>query len=153
LSIQVIALDLERTLIDNALSAWPRPGLFDFLAFCHANFKRVALFTTVAETDAREVLEELNRSGHIPPGLLTRLEYVAWCGEYKDLRFISDAVPDEVMLVDDDASWVRPDQRNQWVPIAVWDGGEDSELQRVRSVLAGYLKPRNATDNEPVNSL
>jgi hypothetical protein len=31
-------------LIDDALSARPRPGLFDFLAFCLERFERVALF-------------------------------------------------------------------------------------------------------------
>ena len=64
MSIKVLALDLERTLIDNALSARPRPGLLAFLAFCHDQFGRVAIFTTVEEADAREVLGDLERRGH-----------------------------------------------------------------------------------------
>jgi hypothetical protein len=134
-SIKVLALDLERTLIDNALSARPRPGLLAFLAFCHECFGRVVVFTTVEETDAREVLGNLERQGHIPPELLTRLEYVAWYGEYKDLGFVTGAATSEVILVDDDAGWIRPDQRERWVPIAPWDGGPDGELHRVQSVL------------------
>jgi hypothetical protein len=139
LSVRVLALDLERTLIDDALSARPRPGLYEFLAFCQERFGRVALFTTVEEADARQVMEGLARTGHVPPGLLARLEYVAWCGEYKDLGFIPDADPGGVLLVDDDAGWVRPDQRDRWVHVAAWDGGADVELRRVRTVLEGWL--------------
>ena len=55
--IKVLALDLERTLISDAMTADPRPGVFDFLTFCHEHFGRVAVFTTVEAADAREVLE------------------------------------------------------------------------------------------------
>ena len=139
MKVKVLALDLERTLISDARSADPRPGLFDFLMFCHERFGRVALFTTVEEADARDVMEDLARAGHMPQELLARLEYVAWWGESKDLGFIPDAAVGEVLLVDDDAGWVRSDQRGQWVPIAAWDGGADSELPRVRAVLEGRL--------------
>ncbi len=142
--VKVLALDLERTLIDDALSGRPRPGLLDFLGFCQERFGRVAVFTTVEEADAREVLKDLDRRGQVPPGLLGRLEYVAWCGEYKDLGFVHDAVADEMLLVDDDPGWVRPDQRGQWVAIAPWDGGPDEELRRVRSVLEGLLASSSA---------
>jgi hypothetical protein len=149
LTVRVIALDLERTLIDDALSGRPRPGLLRFLAFCHKRFERVALFTSVEEADAREVLGDLTRAGHLPSALLARLEYVAWCGEYKDLGRIPDASPGEVLLVDDDAGWVRQDQRDRWVPIAAWDGGADGELARVQSVLEGWLTPGTGQQGEP----
>ena len=139
MSIRVLALDLERTLIDESLSAQPRPGLLEFLTFCYQRFDRVAVFTTVQSADAREVLEGLDGNGHLPSGLLARLEYVEWCGEYKDLAFIPDAAPDEVILVDDDPGWVRPDQRDRWIPILAWDGGTDAELRRVRAVLEQWL--------------
>ena len=139
MSIKVLALDLERTLIDDALSGRPRPGLRAFLTFCHERFGRVAMYTTVEEVDARAVLSELADRGHIPPGLLARLEFVGWCGEYKDLAFVPGASPGEVVLVDDDAGWVRPDQRGQWIPVAGWDGGPDSELVRVRDVLERWV--------------
>jgi hypothetical protein len=140
-SIRVLALDLERTLIDDSLSARPRPGLFEFLAFCQERFERVVLFTTVEEADAREVMDGLDRSGHVPPGFLPRLEYVGWSGEFKDLGFVLGATRDEVLLVDDDVGWVRPDQRDRLVVIAAWDGGADSELVRVQSVLEAWLAP------------
>jgi hypothetical protein len=134
-SIRVLALDLERTLISDAMSADPRPGLFDFLAFCLRRFERLTLFTCVEEADAREILHCLTRSVHVPPEFLDRLEYVEWAGEYKDLSLVPDALPGEVLLVDDDPGWVRPDQRDWWIAVAAWDGGKDSELLRTRLVL------------------
>ena len=40
MTIKVLALDLERTLIDNAMSGTPRSGLAQFLAFCPRRFER-----------------------------------------------------------------------------------------------------------------
>jgi hypothetical protein len=102
LSIRVLALDLERTLIDNAMSGRPRPSLYSFLVICHQHFSRVVVFTTVEEADARAILSELERGGHVPPEMLPHIEYVAWDGEYKDLGFVAGVSPSEVLLVDDD---------------------------------------------------
>ncbi|MDY3556085.1 HAD family hydrolase [Gemmata sp. JC717] len=136
---RVLALDLERTLISDALRAAPRPGLAEFLAFCCARFGRVVLFTTVEEPDARAALDQLVAQGHVPAELVEPLEYVPWVGEYKDLAFVRGARPEEILFVDDDEGWIRPDQRSRWVPIAPWDGGPDEELKRMRSVLEQRL--------------
>ncbi len=149
MTVRVLALDLERTLVDDAMSGNPRPGLFEFLVFCHERFERVALFTTVEESDARDVLAGLDRAGRLPPGFLDRLEYVGWCGEQKDLGFVPGAASGEILLVDDDAGWVRPDQRDRWIPVAPWDGGPDDELARVRAVLDGFLTRQPPTTNGP----
>lgn len=139
MKIKVLALDLERTLVDNAMSGLPRPGLIDFLEFCNQYFPRVALFTTVDEADAREVIEGLAERGLVPERLAERLEYVGWCGEFKDLRFVAASTPAEVLLVDDDAGWISPDQRDQWISLSAWDGGPDRDLVLVRNVLEGWL--------------
>lgn len=138
--IRVLALDLERTLVSDARHADPRPGLATFLAFCQEQFPHVVLFTTVQEADARAVINELAERGYLPAELAERLEYVSWCGEYKDLAFVPDAAPEEVLLVDDDAGWIRPDQRGQWVAIAPWDGGPDDELLRAQHILTDRLE-------------
>ena len=135
MAIRVLALDLERTLIDDALSGRPRPGLCSFLAYCDERSERVAIYTTVEEADAREVVADLLRSGHMPTALYDRLEFVAWSGEHKDLAFVADAAPNEVVLVDDDEGWIRADQSEQWIAIAAWDGGPDGELIRARAEL------------------
>jgi hypothetical protein len=58
-----IALDLEGTLISNAVSQFPRPGLFTFLEYCHQNFvgiasrfeNRLVIFTAVNEVRFRSI--------------------------------------------------------------------------------------------------
>jgi hypothetical protein len=131
----VVALDLERTLIDDAFHGRARPGLRSFLEFCDEHFSRVVIFTTVEESVAREVLADLAAKGFVPRTLRERVEYIDWSGEFKDLRFIPDTTPEHVWLVDDDASWIRPEQRSQWIAIAPWDDGPDEELQRLMTVL------------------
>lgn len=155
MSVRVLALDLERTLIDNSLNCQPRPGLTEFLEFCNDRFERVMLFTTVEETDVRQVADSLVERGFMPEQLLWRLEFVSWHGQYKDLSFVPDASPEEVLLVDDDEGWIHPDQRDRWIAIAPWDGGAwdggawdggardgepDTELDRVRSILIDRLR-------------
>ena len=139
--IKLLALDLEGTLVDNALTADARPGLFDFLEFCEERFDRVALLTTVDEETAREVLEGLERGGQVPGVFVDRVEYVDWSGEHKDLRFVPNATPDEILFVDDDPGWVHPDQQGRWISIAAWNGGADTELARVRAVLEQMDRP------------
>lgn len=146
MSVKVLALDLERTLISDAMSAIPRPGLFDFMVFCNSRFERVVMFTSVEEAEAREILAQLAHSGHVPPEFLLQLEYVEWSGEYKDLNFVRNSDAGEVILVDDDPGWVRPDQRDRWVAIAAWDGGEDSELPRLQTVLDRWLDSRASSE-------
>lgn len=135
----LLALDLEATLIDNAMSVIPRPGLFRFLTFCDVQFERVALLTTVDEESAREVLEQLAENRDAPSNLVSRIEYIDWQGEFKDLRCAANISPDEVLFVDDDDGWIHPSQIDRWVPIAPWHGGDDRELPRVQSVLENRL--------------
>lgn len=132
----VLALDLERTLIDDALHGNPRPGLGPFLEFCDESFSRVVIFTTVEESVAREVLAELAAKGLVPQMLWQRLEFIDWSGEHKDLRFIPGTTSERVWLVDDDGSWIHPEQRSCWIAIAPWDGGPDEEFARIQTVLA-----------------
>ena len=140
---RVLALDLERTLVSDALRADPRPGLAEFLAFCCARFERVALFTTVEQPDARDALDRAAERAGVPAELVASIGYVPWTGEHKDLVFVAGAAPEEILFVEDDAGWVRPDQCDRWVPIAPWDAGPDNEWVRVREVLEQRLRARD----------
>jgi hypothetical protein len=97
------------------------------------------LFTTVEEADARAALAHLARAGAVPAELVDDLEYVSWVGEYKDLAFVPGVEPNRVLLVDDDAGWIRPDQRANWISVAAWDGGPDDDLARVQAVLRARI--------------
>ncbi len=135
----MIALDLEASLIDNAISGVARPGLRTFIEFCLEAFERVALLTTVEETDAREVLYALADAGHVPEEF-TSVEYIDWQGRYKDLRCVNNVTLGEILFLDDDESWIHPEQTAQWISIKPWHGDtEDTELSRVRKVISERL--------------
>ncbi len=54
-----IALDLEGTLISNAVSQFLRTGLFTFLEYCHQNFYRSVIFTAVNEVRFRSIYKKV----------------------------------------------------------------------------------------------
>lgn len=143
MSIRILALDLERTLISDAMNREPRPGLREFLLFCCRRFERLMLFTAVNRTTAWEALRECAEQGAVPDEFLEKVEYVEWEGTYKDLRFVRDADLLEVLLIDDDGGWIRPGQESQWIGIAEYDPylvtGEDREFDRIRLLLEAKL--------------
>ena len=104
-----LALDLEGTLISNAMSQIPRPGLFEFLSSCHQLFPRVVIFTTVKEALFRSIACQLVEEGVAPEWFAT-IEYISWQGATKDLRCITGAQVDKVLLVDDYEPYVHPGQ-------------------------------------------
>lgn len=71
----VIALDLEGTLISNAVSQIPRPGLWQFLEGCRSLAVRVVIFTAVSEDRFRAIAERLVEDGLAPPWF-SGIEYV-----------------------------------------------------------------------------
>ena len=76
--------------------------------------------------------------GDAPPEAAWKLEYVDWSGPYKDLRFITGATPQEVLLVDDQAPYILPEQRQAWMPISEYAppyDPADRELLRVQAQL------------------
>lgn len=117
---KVLALDLEGTLISNAMSQIPRPGLFEFLERCAALFPRLVMFTTVKEEKFRQIARLLVDEGKTPTWF-ANIEYITWQGETKNLEFIPDAILEESILVDDFEIYVHPGQAAQWMPIEFFD--------------------------------
>lgn len=113
---KVIALDVEGTLISNAVSQIARPGLYDFLEKCRILCNRVVIFTTVKEELFFQIATMLVAEG-LAPDWFKEVEYVKWHGATKDLNFISNADPSQVVLVDDFSGYVCPEQKSQWVEI------------------------------------
>jgi NLI interacting factor-like phosphatase len=141
-NITVLALDLEGTLISNAVSCFPRPGLRPFLEFCHAHFRRVVIFTTVPEPRGRSILAALADEG-MAPAWIREVEFVRWTGKVKDLRFIEGAETAGVLLVDDLEAYVHRDQRAQWILIEQFAAPypeSDRELMRVTEELRRRLQ-------------
>jgi hypothetical protein len=135
--LEVLALDLEGTLISNAVSQIARPGLHEFLEFCGQAVSRVVLYTAVPERTVRQVAENLVAEG-AAPAWFQNVECVEWNGRTKDLAVIPGVGVERVILVDDYEGYVMPEQRDRWIPIRVYAApyaADDSELQRVKQVL------------------
>lgn len=115
-TISVIALDLEGTLISNAISQTPRPYLHAFLDGCREITVRIVMFTTVSEERFRQIAQLLVSEG-VAPEWFASMEYIHWCGHKKDLSFIPDAKIDSTVLVDDVAAYVADGQESHWVSI------------------------------------
>lgn len=114
---KVIALDVEGTLISNAMSQIARPGLHDFLEACRNLCNRVVIFTTVKENLFFEIANTLVDEG-LAPGWLKDIEYIAWSGATKNLTFIKDVDVSEVVIIDDFAGYIHPEQISQWIEIS-----------------------------------
>jgi hypothetical protein len=140
---RVLALDLEGTLLSNAVSQFPRPGLFEFLERANGLFPRLVMFTTVQEKLFRQIASTLAAEKTVP-AWFPQLEYVHWTGATKDLAFIPDCAVAEALLVDDYAVYVHPGQQAQWVHVQPFqppfEGGTDLELQEVLKELKERLR-------------
>ncbi|WP_269792844.1 NIF family HAD-type phosphatase [Stenotrophomonas sp. Iso1] len=114
----ILAMDLEGTLISNAVSQIPRPGLFPFLQYMRAQFSQLVIFTTVPEPLARRICSLLVAESAAPTWF-AQLPYIFWEGPTKDLRFVTSD-PCDAILLDDYAPYVHPGQESQWVEIPLF---------------------------------
>lgn len=112
----ILALDLEGTLISNAVSQIPRPGLSAFLEQCRQLFSRIVMFTSVDEARFRQIAKRLVEDGEAPDWL-AEIEYITWTGHIKDLTFVPNTKPSQILLVDDFERYIHPAQVSQWIPI------------------------------------
>jgi hypothetical protein len=107
-----LALDLEGTLISNAVSQFPRPGLRAFLDWAGETFERVVFYSAVDEPLGREILARLVDEGDAPEWVNEAGYYEAVDGQ-KDLRRVCET--GRVLLVDDYPGYAVPGQEVQLV--------------------------------------
>ena len=113
---RVLAVDLEGTLISNAMSQIPRPGLREFLETCASLYPRVVLYTAVPAPRVDVIIRLLVDEGTAPPWF-AQTELVQWSGPTKDLTFIRGVPPAQAVLVDDNPAYVHPGQELHWVRV------------------------------------
>ncbi|WP_232767659.1 MULTISPECIES: NIF family HAD-type phosphatase [unclassified Stenotrophomonas] len=136
----ILALDLEGTLISNAISQIPRPGLCRFLEDVRTRFDRLMIFTTVPEERFRTIATLLARDGSAPDWFAS-LQYINWSGKTKDLRLISPHLG-QALLLDDYGPYVHPGQEHLWVKIPLFGSpypAEDDGLSLAMERLLGCL--------------
>lgn len=141
----LLALDLEGTLISNAISQIPRPGLSNFLTNCCALFPRIVMYTTVSEARFRAIAHLLVSEG-VAPDWFAELEVVAWSGKTKDLTLISGAALEDCLLVDDFEGYVHRGQRPQWVRIACFGHPYVSSDRELENTLRELTQRINRID-------
>jgi hypothetical protein len=140
--IDTIALDLEGTLISNAVRQFPRPGLFDFLEFCAASCRQVVLFTAVPEEPARRILDLLVEEKAAPPWFRS-VPYVEWDLHFKDLCNIPSSDALRSLIVDDNPDYILPEQRSRWIPIEKYQSpytDDDEGLDRARCSIQAMIE-------------
>jgi len=130
----VLALDLEGTLISNAMSQIPRPGLAAFLTRCEQLFERIVVVTTVREPLFREIAQFLVEEG-CAPSWFASVEYVNWSGATKDLSVIPGIQAQQALLVDDYEVYVHPGQEGQWVRVDLFESPYSESDRGLASVL------------------
>jgi len=121
----ILALDLEGTLISNAVSQIPRSGLYQFLERVRSQFVELVLFTTVPESRTRTIAKLLVREG-CAPAWFAELRYIQWSGKTKDLAYVCPRLGD-ALLLDDHAPYVHDGQERLWVEIPLFGSPYSSE--------------------------
>ena len=141
--IRVLALDLEGTLVSNAMSQIPRAGLNTFVVECAKLADRLVIYTAISEPRFRQVAHTLV-ADHFAPPWFKFLEYIHWSGPYKDLAFIPHADPSAVILVDDNPGYIKPGQEAQWIQAREFAPPyePDAELDRILAKLRDRVGPR-----------
>lgn len=134
---RIIVLDLEGTLISNAVSIFPRYKLFEFLTFLKNRYDKIVIMTCVEERVFRKVANILCKEG-TAPDWFENLEYIDWRNksQYKDLRFVSDDISN-VYIIDDFGVYIVPEQKGQWFKIKSFERPykKDNEFKKLMKVL------------------
>ncbi|HDS1010419.1 MULTISPECIES: NIF family HAD-type phosphatase [Stenotrophomonas] len=121
----ILALDLEGTLISNAVSQIPRPGLYQFLEVAHELFEHMVIYTTVPEAAFRRISRLLVDEGSVP-GWFAELPYTFWGGTTKDLRYVSPILG-AALLLDDHSDYIHPGQERYWIEVSLFGAPYDTD--------------------------
>ncbi|PTA72731.1 NIF family HAD-type phosphatase [Stenotrophomonas sp. Nf4] len=136
----ILAMDLEGTLISNAVSQMPRPGLCEFLETVNELFEHLVIYTSVPEPAFRRIAALLVGEG-CAPAWFAQMPYTSWSGATKDLQNVSP-IPGAALLLDDYRAYIHPGQEGCWVEVSLFespyeasDTGLDVALGKLRECL------------------
>ena len=131
-----LVLDIEGTLISNAISIFPRHNLYNFLEFVRTKFDRIVVMTCLEERKFREVANILCKEGSSPKWF-ENLEYINWkSSNYKDLTFVNGDIKN-LFIIDDMERYILPEQKSQWIEIRSFERPykKDKEFKRIMNLI------------------
>jgi len=132
----LLCLDLEGTLISNAISQIPRPGLHDFLEEV-ALLCDLVLYTSVSDGRTRAIQQLLVEEKAVPCWF-AGLDIIRPAGT---IKYQSACGRSDAYLLDDQGGVIAPGERKWWIPIKEYlppysmeDRGFVDALDRIRKL-------------------
>lgn len=130
----LICLDLEGTLISNAISQIPRPDLYAFLTKV-AELGSLVLFTSVSP-DRTKQIQQLLVAEHVVPAWFNDLQAIHPSGTKKPKSQAIEHAPaaSHYYLIDDQSQCIEASENDWWIPIEEYlppYRSDDQELLRV----------------------
>lgn len=108
----LLCLDIEGTLISNAVSQIPRPGLYSFLESVY-RICELALYTSVSPERLQSIKGVLIREKTVPPWFIDLPSF----HPKGTIKFKAECGRSDAMLLDDQATVVAPGEEDWWIPI------------------------------------
>ncbi|WP_379866446.1 NIF family HAD-type phosphatase [Marinobacter sp. M5B] len=138
----LVCLDLEGTLISNAVSQIPRPGLYNFLQQISA-IADVILYTSVSRERTEAIKRILVSEGSAPEWFL-KLGSMHPEATIKSKQLVPDISKySDSVLVDDQRDVIADGEFDWWVPVVEFQppySVDDRELERVLGVIRERTK-------------
>ena len=133
----LLCMDLEGTLLSNAVSQIPRPGLRTFLESVSEGCD-LMLYTSVSSERVHEIRNLLIEEGIVPVWFLD-LPILHPTGTIKDKARCGRS---DALLLDDQAAVVAPGEESWWAPIAEYlppYSDQDRELVKALATIKSRL--------------
>lgn len=131
----LVCLDLEGTIISNAVSQIPRPGLYDFLHQVSA-IADLILYTSVSPERTEAIKQLIVSEGSAPESFLG-VASIHPVATVKPRQLVPDISRyRDVVLVDDQRAVIADDELDWWIPVAEYQPpypDDDHELEHVLS--------------------
>ncbi|WP_250832663.1 NIF family HAD-type phosphatase [Marinobacter sediminum] len=134
-------MDLEGTLISNAVSQIPRPGLHTFLENV-SEACNLMLYTSVSSERVQTIRNLLVEEGMVPIWFLD-LPVIHPSGTIKDKARCGRT---DALLLDDQAAVVAPDEESWWIPIAEFLPAYSDHDRELVNALATIKSRLNESD-------